>query len=164
MSAISKLAQTLCYVSVAAAVISLFLPQKRTRKIFGFVIGLFVLASLITCVRGLTVDLGAFQVREFAAPEYSTEEYEAAIKQKTAENLVSAVDELLRAEGIEARDIQLTLKISEQRRIYVQDAVIYISEDDFFRKREVEEIVYANLSKEPRVYVEKEEVEGDHRE
>ena len=46
MSVLSHLALTVCYISVAVTIISLFLPQKRTRRIFGFVIGLFVTTSL----------------------------------------------------------------------------------------------------------------------
>ena len=161
MSALSHLSLALCYLSVAVTVISLFLPQKRTRKIFSFVIGLFVICSLIACVRGATVDLHSdgFDLKKITVPESDTEGYNELIRQTTAENLVSAVDELLRSEGIEAKDIQISLKISDEGRIYVADAVIYISEADLFRKQEIRNIIYGNLSKEPRVYVEKDQAE-----
>lgn len=158
MSTIATLSLTLCYISVAVTIITLFLPQKRTRKLFGFVIGVFVVCSLFYCVRNITVSLeeNAESVKEYTVPQYSEDEYNAQIMQATVENLVEATDEILRAEGIEARDIQISLKISDAGRIYIEDAVIYISEADFPRMREVESIVYRNLSKEPRVYVEKE--------
>lgn len=158
MSMIAGLSLTLCYVSVAVTIISLFLPQKRTRKIFSFVIGIFMVCSLIYCVSNTSIQLSnnADNIDDYPVPEYSEEAYNAQIMQATVENLVEATDEILRAEGIEARDIQISLKISEAGRIYIEDAVIYISEADFPRIRDVESIVYRNLSKEPRVYVEKE--------
>ena len=159
MSAVSGIALAMCYISVAVTVISLFLPQKRTRKIFSFVIGLFVICSLIACVRNTSVTLGEIQWEDISVDTESSGDYTDAVKQATADNLVSATDELLRSEGIEAKDIRIQLKISDEGRIYVEDIVIYISEDDLIRKSEIERIIYANLSKEPRVYVEKEEVE-----
>ncbi len=158
MSTLATLSLTLCYLSVAVTVISLFLPQRRTRKIFNFVIGLFVICSLIYSLRdtGLSLGESLIQPGNIEMPQYSQEDYNAQVVQKTAENLVAATDELLRAEGIEARDIRLSLKISDEGRIYVADADIYISEDDFPRMGEVESIVYRNLAKEPQVYVEKE--------
>jgi len=159
MSALSKIALTLCYVSVAVSVISLFLPQKRTRKIFSFVIGLFVIASFISCFRELSVGLDELQLENIAIPQVSAEDYNEAVIQETADNLVEAADELLRSEGIEARDIQLSLKISDEGRIYVNEIVIYIGEADLPRKSEIDRFIYENFMKEPRVYVEKEEVE-----
>lgn len=161
MSALSGLALTLCYLSVAVTVMSLFLPQKRTRKIFSFVIGLFVICSVIGSVRGASVSLsdGLSEISDISVPTYDSGDYNEMVLHQTAENLVEATDEILRSEGIEARDIRLSLKISDAGRIYVQDVVIYISESDFPRKREIKDIVYRNLSKEPAVYVEKEEVE-----
>lgn len=159
MSALSHLALTMCYLSVAVTVLSLFLPQKRTRKIFSFVIGLFVICSLISAVRNTSIAFNELKMEEFTYDSADSDEYTDAVKQKTADNLVSAIDELLRSEGIEAKDIRLSLKISDEGRIYAQEVVIYIGEEDLLRKQEIESIIYRNLSKEPLVYVEKEEVE-----
>lgn len=159
MSALSHLALTMCYLSVAVTVLSLFLPQKRTRKIFSFVIGLFVICSLISAFRNTSIAVSELHIEEFNYNSENSDEYTDAVKQKTADNLVSAIDELLRSEGIEAKDIRLSLKISDEGRIYAQEVVIYIGEEDLLRKQEIESIIYRNLSKEPLVYVEKEEVE-----
>lgn len=161
MSALSRLALLLCYLAVGVTIISLFIPQKRTRKIFGFVIGLFVIGSMFCAVRNtaLTIHDGLFDVKEIDVPAVDEEAYRDSVLQKTAENVVAATDEVLRAENIEARDIRIRLKISDEGRIYIDDAVIYIRQEDLSRKSEIENIVYRNLSKEPRVYVEKEEVE-----
>lgn len=159
MTALSDLALTFCYLSVAVTVLSLFLPQKRTRKIFGFVIGLFVICSLISSVIHSPFDFEKLQIEDVTLKQTDNEAYNNAVKQAAADNLVASLDELLRSEGIEARDIRLSLKISDKGRIYIEDVVIYISEEDMSRKNDVTRIIQANLSKEPQVYVEKEEVQ-----
>lgn len=165
MSAISHLALALCYLSVGVTVMSLFLPQKRTRKIFGFVLGLFVICSLTTCIGNTAVKWkDVIAIDEIKLPTVGAEDYDELIKQTTADNLVAAADEILRAEGIEARDIQISLKISDEGRIYVNNVVIYISENDLLRKQEIRNIIYRNLSKEPSVYVEKREVRSSSQE
>ncbi len=159
MTALSDLALTFCYLSVAVTVLSLFLPQKRTRKIFGFVIGLFVVCSLISSVIHSPFDFEKLEIEDVTLKQTDNEAYNKAVKQAAADNLVASLDELLRSEGIEARDIRLSLKISDKGRIYIEDVVIYISEEDMSRKNDVTRIIQANLSKEPQVYVEKEEVQ-----
>ena len=158
MNVLSQLALTLCYLSVAVTVMSLFVPQKRTRKIFCFVIGLFVIASIVLGVRNLTIseDIDLSDLNTAQMPEYSESDYNDMILRRTADNLVKATDEILRSEGIEAEDIRLSLKISDEGRIYVDRAVIYISEDDLLRRQEIKSIISRNLSKEPLVYVQKE--------
>lgn len=157
MTTLSHLALTLCYLSVAVTVLSLFLPQKRTRKILSFVIGLFVITSLISCVMNSTVGFDEIQLDDAAVPTVNAEDFNEAVKQATAENLVASIDELLRSEGIEAKDIRVSLKISDKGRIYAREIVIYISEEDLLRKQEIKRIINGNLSKEPQVYVEKED-------
>ncbi len=158
MNVLSQLALMLCYLSVAVTVMSLFVPQKRTRKIFGFVIGLFVIASIVLGVRNLTIseDIDLSDLNTAQMPAYSESDYNDMILRQTADNLVKATDEILRSEGIEAEDIRLSLKISDEGRIYVDRAVIYISEDDLLRRQEIKSIISRNLSKEPLVYVQKE--------
>lgn len=156
MNTISNLSLTLCYLSVAITVLSLFIPQKRTRKIFSFVIGLFIICSLISCFVDVSIDFDDLTPEDQTLSGIDHQDYNEAVKQETVNNLVSSIDELLRAQGIEANDIQLSLIISDAGRIYADDIVIYISEEDFGRKQDIERLIYTNLSKEPRIYVEKE--------
>lgn len=156
MNTISDLSLTLCYLSVAVTVLSMFIPQKRTRKIFSFVIGLFILCSLISCFADVSIDFDDLTTEDQIIGDIDYNDYNDTVKQETVERLVSSIDELLRSDGIEARDIQLSLIISEEGRIYADDIVIYISEEDFGRKQDIERLIYTNLSKEPRIYVEKE--------
>ena len=85
---------------------------------------------------------------------FSQEEYNKAIMQKTADNLVLCADHLLKNEGIEADNIRLSLKISEGASIYVSNIIIYISRDIDNRKQDIESIIYRNFSKEPKIIIE----------
>lgn len=159
MSALSHIGYLICAVSIAASVLSSLAPQKRTRKLLSFVLGLFLLSS----VAGAFIadsEAGELKLPEFGAdeiPSYSEKDMNDAVAQRTADNLVEAVNELLLNEGIKADDIRLNLKITDEGRIYVSRVVIYISNADAVSAAKIRSIVNGNLSKEPEIYVSGEE-------
>lgn len=155
MSALKSAALTVCCVCVAVSVISVLIPQKRTRRILGFVAGLFFISTLLNGIALHPENLNFEEITsgDYGIPQYSEDDMTAAAAQLTADNLTSALDELLRNEGIMADDIQITLKISDDGRIYASRAVIYINEEYEPRRGDIESIVYRNLSKEPEIYV-----------
>ena len=155
MSAVQSVGMTICYTCIAVAILSVMIPQKRTRRIMSFVIGLFFLSALVTAVSTQLgqMNLGVSDVAESTLPTYSEQSFDQAVAQQTAERLTAAVHELLLNEGIDAQDVQLTLKISDEGRISVQRAVIYINEKDSTKAVQIKNIVYRNIAKEPEVYV-----------
>ena len=160
MSTLSGIGVTICYICVAVSIISVMIPQKRTRKIMSFVIGLFLIASILTAVtqasKEFKVELPHI-TEDADAPVHSEDEYTDTVAQMTADNLTRSMKELLQNEGIAVNDIRLTLKISEEGRISVVRAVIYIDEAFENRKGDIESIIYRNLSKEPEIYVQGQE-------
>lgn len=160
MSGISSLAVLICCAGVGTGMMSLLIPQKRTKRILGFVLGLFILVTLINGVKASLSDLSLAavdtQVQDIA---YSDGEYTDAVVRQTADELVRALDELLRDEGIEADDIGVELKISSDGRITADRIDIYISEQYRGRKNDVSSIVNSHLSKEPHIYVQGQEAE-----
>ena len=146
---------TICVISVAVSVISVLIPQKRTRRVMSFVIGLFFIGSLL---QGLSSSFGQFHAElpdreEITVPRYSDQDYNDAVGQQTADILVRSLGELLRNEGIEIQDINIMLKISDQGRITVSRVIIYMSEAYVDRVDDVRSIIYRNVSKEPEIYV-----------
>lgn len=162
MSGLSSLGTVICVICVAAAILSSLIPQKRTRRVLTFVIGLFLLSSLFGCIMTSVKDAQQLKPALHAGeiPSYSEKDMERAVIQRTADNLTHTLDELLRNEGIEARNIELTLKISDDGGIYASRVVIYIDEKNADRETQIERIVYGNLSKEPEIYVAGEELQG----
>ena len=162
MSGLSSLGTVICVICVAAAILSSLIPQKRTRRVLTFVIGLFLLSSLFGCIMASVKDAQQLTPALHAGeiPSYSGKDMERAVIQRTADNLTHTLDELLRNEGIEARNIELTLKISDDGGIYASRVVIYIDEKNADREAQIERIVYGNLSKEPEIYVAGEELQG----
>ena len=159
MSGLQTVCVTLCYTCIAVSIISLLVPQKRTRRVMGFVIGLFFISTMTSAVAEQVdqIQLSDIEQEEITIPEYSEEDFDNEIAQMTADNLTSALNELLLNEGIQASDIQLTLKISDKGRISVVRAVIYINEADRSRTSDIRSIIYRNIAKEPEIYVDGEE-------
>lgn len=159
MNGLQNVGITLCYTCAAVSIVSLFVPQKRTRRVMGFVIGLFFLSTMASAVAVQVdeLDLSAPMIEDVSVPTYSEGDYEKVIAQMTADNIVKALHDLLENEGIEVQNIQVTLKISDEGRITVARAVIYINEAYRDRIAAIESIVYRNIAKEPEVYVNGEE-------
>lgn len=154
MTALSGVGVTIGCVCAAVSIFSVLVPQKRTRRIMGFVIGLFFIGTLLSGIINGITDLGLLQndLQSPTLPAYSEDDYTDAVAQMTADHLTEALAELLRAEGINPQDVRLTLKISAEGRITVSRVVIYMSENDVSRVGDAERIVYRNVSKEPEIY------------
>ncbi len=142
-------------ICVAVSILSVLIPQKRTRRILSFVIGLFFIVNvtqgLIIAVRGLRIAPPAPCALQTS--RYSEEDYNRTVGQMTADQLNDALRELLQNEGIHAEQILLRLKISDEGRITVSQVVIYITEAYAGRTNDIEQIVYRNVAKEPEIYV-----------
>ena len=161
MKGLGALGEVVCMICVAVSMISVLIPQKRTRRVMSFVIGLFFVGSLL---QGLSVSLGQIYAElpkqeKITVPRYSDKDYNDAVGQQTADILTESLNELLSNEGIEVRDINITLKISEQGRITVSRVVIYMNEPFADRAGDVKSIIYRNVSKEPEIYVEGKRIE-----
>ena len=161
MNEMKSVCITICCTCIAVSILSVLIPQKRTRRVMGLVIGLFTVSTFMTAVTSQLGDL-SMTVPDMASveiPAYSDTEYIDAVAQQTADNLTQALDELLQNEGIQAEDIRLTLKISDEGRISVARAVIYINENDRQNSDRIESIIYRNIAKEPEIHVTGEEAQ-----
>lgn len=161
MSAFSALTLMISAAGIGVGMLSLLIPQKRTRRILTFVCGLFLLVSVTNGVKQALSEID-FQMPLIPEEEFSTEDSDAyldAVVQETGDILVKALDELLRAEGIAADDIRLKLNISDEGRIYAERIDIYISEAYRNRKSDIRSLIVGNISKEPVIYVQGQEAE-----
>ena len=161
MNGLKAVSLTLCYTCVAVCMITVLIPQKRTRRIMSFVIGLFFISTFITAVSAQVgeINLNKPDVSDIPVPTYNEKDCQDLVAQKSADNLTQALNELLNNEGIYPSDIQLTLKISDEGRISVVRAVIYISERDRDQSERIKSIVYRNISKESEIHVTGEETQ-----
>ena len=156
MNGLTSLAVGLCYLFAGVAVFTALAPQKRTGRIFSFVIGLFIIVSLISAVGKFLeeTDLSFDTISDIdIEADFSERDYIDAVAEKTVDDLVEVTNELLIDEGIFADDIRINIKISDNGRIYIDRVDIYINEDNIVRKEDIKSIVYRNLSKEPYIYV-----------
>lgn len=161
MTGLSTLPVVLCVLCACSGMFSLLIPQKRTKRILRFILGLFLLSTILSAFLNAanSIDLSLNINEEQYSENRYDEEYISAIARQTAENLISLSDELLKAEGIEAEDIRLSVKISDDNRIYIDRVDIYINESIEDRTEDIESIIYRNLTKEPDVYVNRQDYE-----
>lgn len=161
MRGIQSIGITICFTCAAISILSVLIPQKRTGKILNFVIGVFFIGTVVSAVFAQIgeIYLTVPNTQNVQIPTYSEDDYNNTVAQMTADNVTSSLNELLINEGIHADDIKLTLKISDEGRISVVRAVIYINEVYRSRVTDIESIVYRNVSKEPEIYVTGEEAQ-----
>ena len=154
MTGIGQLGVTIGAICIAVSILSVLIPQKRTRRILSFVIGLFFIGSILSAAASMIPQFSAEKpmFNEPTVPQYDEDDYCGAILRLTAEKAAQALDELLSNEGIHAESIKVTLKKSAEESISVSEVIIYISEEDVDRVDEIESIVYRNVSKEPEIY------------
>ena len=126
-----------------------------------FAVGLFFISTFITVVSAQVseIDFHSPNVAEIPIPTYHDADSQEVVAQMTADHLTQALNELLHNEGIDVKDIKLSLKISDEGRISVVRAVIYISEKDIDKMPAIKSIVYRNISKEPEIHVTGEEAQ-----
>ena len=155
MSTLSNLGVTIGCICVVISLLSVLMPQKRTGRLMSMVIGVFFIGSLLSAIFTGIQTAEDINIDEYdiTVPEHSDQEYRDIVAQTTADRLTEALNELLINEGIEVQDIRLTLKISDEGRIYASRAVIYISKEYEPRVGDIKTIIYRNISKEPDIYV-----------
>ena len=110
--------------------------------------------------------IGLFSVSnyEFSTDEYifesqsaTNDEYEKLVLTTTAENLVKAANELLLSNDIQAENIEIGIKKSDDDSIYISSIYIYISKELEYKTEEIKRIIGSNMSKEPVVIISEEQ-------
>ena len=151
-------AYTVCITSLVCSVLYMLLPHHRTRKIASFVIGVFIIAALCVPLKEAlsTLKGESLDVSEYSAGFQDDYAYIDAVTRMTTDNLVTALDKLLQNEGIQADNIIIGVRVEDDGGIYVNKADIYISKTYEDERERIAQIVYRNLSKEPRIIVNEE--------
>jgi len=151
----------ICYLSVGISILAFLAPQKRTARVFSYILGLFVIVTIAGSIRSAFSDFSSEISLDISdsISDYSEKDYNDAVMQQTADNIVTAISDILEDEGITCRDIKLELKISDKGSIFVRRIVIYISDDYRDRTDDIKQIVNRNIQKEPDVYVEEQEAQ-----
>lgn len=152
MDMLSKMSVIVCVCCIVCSIISMFVPLGRMNKTLNLVLGLFLLTSIIIPVVSLFSGLSSEISLNFSDISQSTSadiDYDKLVLNTTADNLVKAADELLKNEDVNAKNITLSLKKTEDNSIYISDIVIYITKEYMHREDDIKKIVSTNMSKEP---------------
>ncbi|MDO4748016.1 MAG: stage III sporulation protein AF [Eubacteriales bacterium] len=156
MSSLKSASVIICICCVACSIIGLLAPLGRMRKISNLVLGAFLVSSLFIPLLGVVDTFStdySFDIDDTLTTVSNESDYEKMVLNQTAQNLVAATNDLLLSEGIEAKNIELGIKKSENNSIYINKINIYINKEDKEKTEQIKNIIVVNMSKEPVIIV-----------
>ena len=126
------------------------------KKTLNLILGMFLLCSMVVPLIGLfSTTSYEFDFDEYSmdVKQDSNSDYESLVLTQTADNLVIAANDLLLSRDIEADNIRVGLKKTDDNSIYISSIYIYINKDYEDKAEEIKRIIGSNMSKEPVVIV-----------
>lgn len=160
MTALRSSAVIVCLCAIACSIIGLIAPLGRMKKTVNLILGVFLICSMIIPIIGLFDSLSYdFELNEseMLLDDSYENSYDAMILENTADNLVYAANDLLLSEDIQAENIEIGIKKSDNNSIYISSINIYISKDDEDKAEQIKKIIGSNMSKEPVIIISEEE-------
>lgn len=132
MSFISDVGGIICLCCVISAAVGIIAPLGNTKKIMNVVMGIFLLAVVISSFTKTSVDFSQELYIMTDGEELSAEYedyYENEVISVAEEKLCEYTDYILKQEGIEASDIRIILETDSDHGIYVEEINIYINQE-----------------------------------
>lgn len=159
MNSLRSFAVITCVCSIACSVISVIAPTGRMKKTVNLILGMFLLCSMAVPVVGLlSTSSYDFEIDEQSLnlEADNSGEYESLVLRKTADNLVKATNDLLLSNDIEADNIRVGIKKTDDNSIYISSIYIYISKEYEPKSEKIKSIIGSNMTKEPVIIVSEE--------
>ena len=126
------------------------------KKTLNLILGMFLLCSMVVPLIGLfSTTSYEFDFDEYSmdVKQDSNSDYESLVLTQTADNLVIAANDLLLSSDIEADNIRVDLKKTDDNSIYISSIYIYINKDYEDKAEEIKRIIGSNMSKEPVIII-----------
>ena len=126
------------------------------KKTLNLILGMFLLCSMVVPLIGLLSTTSYqldFDEYSMDVKQDSNSDYESLVLTQTADNLVIAANDLLLSRDIEADNIRVVLKKTDDNSIYISSIYIYINKDYEDKAEEIKRIIGSNMSKEPVIII-----------
>ena len=126
------------------------------KKTLNLILGMFLLCSMVVPLIGLLSTTSYqldFDEYSMDVKQDSNSDYESLVLTQTADNLVIAANDLLLSRDIEADNIRVGLKKTDDNSIYISSIYIYINKDYEDKAEEIKRIIGSNMSKEPVIII-----------
>ena len=126
------------------------------KKTLNLILGMFLLCSMVVPLIGLFSTTSYqldFDEYSMDVKQDSNSDYESLVLTQTADNLVIAANDLLLSRYIEADNIRVGLKKTDDNSIYISSIYIYINKDYEDKAEEIKRIIGSNMSKEPVIII-----------
>ncbi len=156
MNTLRSCSMIACICCIACSIISVIAPGGRMKKTLNLILGMFLLCSMVVPVIGLffttsyELDLNEYNID---VEQDSNSDYESLVLTQTADNLVLAANDLLLSSDIEADNIRVGIKKTDDNSIYISSIYIYINKDSEDKAEEIKRIIGSNMSKEPVIII-----------
>ncbi len=153
MEMIKTIAINICIVMIITGIFSVLVPSKNFEKILSFAISLFFVCSIaIPLIRGeLKFDFTP-QNEYLSSFENDLDmSMDDSVKSLAQNNLTSVIDELLRQNDIIAKKIDVSINITEDDSININNVKIHISENDEIFELKIKEIILREVGITPEI-------------
>ena len=157
MSGLAPLAATVCAASLVCALLSHLVTDGGAKKIVNLVMGAFVVCSLLVpvknAVEGFTLAVGEYPSAQSLAAS-ADEACDLQVIFQTEENLGSAARDIMLQNGIEITRAEFILALTDENRIIISSACIYIGQENACREDEITRLTQEHFGITPSVITE----------
>ncbi|MBQ6877853.1 MAG: hypothetical protein IJO22_05580 [Oscillospiraceae bacterium] len=157
MEEIKKWAFSVCCAAISGGILNFIIPKENNSKLFKSVFYVFFLSVIISPVSD--IDLPDFKNIGFSS-EYAADSDELNAFSENSEKFIenkiyTDTEKILEESGCSAKDILVSVNISENKSIDITKFVITF--DDIVNTNEIQKIVFEKIGIEPEIILSGEE-------
>ncbi|MGN0558968.1 MAG: stage III sporulation protein AF [Acutalibacteraceae bacterium] len=157
MNGITGSALSLCAGCILCSVIGMLTPDGKGKKVFNLVLGLFLICSVILPIKNAVRDFNNLlqsSSKNSALMQSADEKLKDSIIKQTADNLVLALNELYKGEGLTPKNITVAVTKESDDGIKADEICIYIKKEDEVNKNKYIKLTYDNTKIKPKIITE----------
>lgn len=155
MNGISSWAIVICIAALCSSVMSMLSPIGEMKKIFRYILGVFILCAIILPIGDIEID--DFSLDNLSGNIKEAENIASDINSITTENLYDSVTELIntQVESFEISPVktEIIMDIDKTNCISITKAIIYINRRDAKYKQKIISAIKNNLGISTEVYL-----------
>lgn len=157
MNGLFSVAAVVCASSLICTLVSNFVTEGGTKKVLNFVLGAFIICSLIIPVKSAFSSIGTdISYSEDYSQLVSTydEIYNKQLVAQTKQNLEATLEQLLEQNGIVASKCEIILSLKDDNSIIISSVSIYIDKEYTPYTDTIYELTSQNFGVKPNIITE----------
>ena len=157
MNSIYTLTAVICSSAIICTILANFVSDSGTKKIVNFVLGAFIVYSLIVPIKNTVSDISASIVKTKPLDNItstSDQAYSNEVITLAEENLKQTLKDMLKQNGIEINRSKIILALTDENSIIISYIGIYISKEYTLYTEKINDIVIDNFTVVPNIMTE----------